>query len=160
MALLYRRWQPLYWIGVAAASINLVVALLQTLMKPGPLTLLNLLISIVLMLVLLRIEQDFAVEHQRILCAPDKGLRTHSALYARGREYARQKMWALAAVHFQRATGSAPGIIAYQLALATAYVHLNRFERARSVLRGAERLEPENAQVRELVDLVRELEAK
>jgi tetratricopeptide (TPR) repeat protein len=160
IVLLYRRWQPLYWIGVAAASINLVVALIQTVTNAGPLTLLSLLISIVLLLVLLRVEQDFTVGYERILCVPDKGLRTHSALYARGREYARQKMWALAAVHFQRATGSAPGIIAYQLALATAYVHLNRFERARSVLRGAARLEPENAQVRELVDLVRELEAK
>jgi len=160
IALLYRRWRPLYWIGVAAASINLVVALIQTVTNAGPLTLLSLLISIVLMLVLLRIEQDFIVEHERILCAPDKGLRSHSALYARGREYARQKMWALAAVHFQRATGSAPGNIAYHLALARAYVHLNRLERARSVLRGAERLEPENPQVRELVDLVRELEAK
>ena len=160
MVLLYRRWRPLYWIGVAAASINLVVALIQTVTNAGPLTLLSLLISIVLMLVLLRIEEDFIVEHERILCAPDKGLRSHSALYARGREYARQKMWALAAVHFQRATGSAPGNIAYHLALARAYVHLNRLERARSVLRGAERLEPENAQVRELTDLVRKLEAK
>ncbi len=160
IALLYRRWRPLYWIGVAAASINLVVALIQTVTNAGPLTLLSLLISIVLMLVLLRIEQDFIVEHERILCAPDKGLRSHSALYARGREYARQKMWALAAVHFRRATGSAPGSVAYHLALATAYAHLHRFERARSVLRGAERLEPENAQVRELADLVRELEAK
>ena len=160
IALLYRRWRPLYWIGVAAASINLVVALIQTVTNAGPLTLLSLLISIVLMLVLLRIEQDFIVEHERILCAPDKGLRSHSALYARGREYARQKMWALAAVHFQRATGSAPGNIAYHLALARAYVHLHRFERARSVLRGAERLEPENAHVRELMDLVRKLEAK
>jgi Flp pilus assembly protein TadD len=76
-------------------------------------------------------------------------MRTHSAFYARGREYARQKMWALAAIHFRRAIGGAPGIAAYHLALATAYISLNRLERARSVLRGAEQLEPENPQVRE-----------
>lgn len=161
IALLYRRWRPLYWIGVVAAAISLVVALLQTLTNPGPLTLLSLLISIVLVLVLLRIEEDFIVEHERILCAPDKSLRTHSAFYARGREYARQKMWALAAVHFRRAIGGAPGIVAYHLALATAYIPLNRLERARSVLRGAERLEPENPQVRELADLIaQKLKAK
>jgi len=161
IALLYRRWRPLYWIGVVVAAISLVVALIQTLTDPGPLTLLSLLISIVLILVLLRIEEDFIVEYERILCAPDKSLRTHSAFYARGREYARQKMWALAAVHFRRAIGGAPGIVAYHLALATAYISLNRLERARSVLRGAERLEPENPKVRELADLIaQKLKAK
>jgi len=58
LVLLYWRWRPLYWIGVAAASINLVVALIQTVANAGPLTLLSLLISIVLLLVLLRIEED------------------------------------------------------------------------------------------------------
>jgi len=47
--------------------------------KAGAVDSMNLLISIVLLLVLLRVEEDFIVEHQRILCAPDKGLRTHSA---------------------------------------------------------------------------------
>jgi tetratricopeptide (TPR) repeat protein len=154
IALLYLRWRPLYWIGVAVASINLVYSLIQTLTFASPLTLLSLGVAVVLILVLLRIEEDFIVEHDRILCAPDKGVRTHSAFYARGRGYARQKMWALAAIHFRRATGNAPGVVAYQLALATAYIHLNRLERARSVLRGAERLAPDHPDVRELADLL------
>jgi len=144
----------LYWIGVAVASINLVYSLIQTLTFASPLTLLSLCVAVVLILVLLRIEEDFIVEHGRILCAPDKGIRTHSAFYARGREYARQKMWALAAIHFRRAIGNAPGAVAYQLALATAYINLNRLERARSVLRGAERLAPDHPDVRELADLL------
>jgi tetratricopeptide (TPR) repeat protein len=154
IALLYLRWRPLYWIGVAVASINLVYSLIQTLTVASPLTLLSLCIAVVLILVLLRIEEDFIVEHDRILCAPDKSVRTHSAFYARGRAYARQKMWALAAIHFRRAIGNAPGVVAYQLALATAYIHLNRLERAQSVLRGAERLAPDHPDVRELADLL------
>ena len=161
IALLYLRWRPLYWIGVAVASIHLVYALIQVLSNAGPLTLSSLLISSVLILVLLSIEEDFIVEYERILCAPDKGVRTHSAFYARGREYARKKMWALAAIHFRRAAGNAPGNVAYHLALVAAYLQLNHLERAEYTLREAKRLEPENPRVRELSDLIaRKLETK
>jgi len=44
---------------------------------------------------------------------------------------------------FQRATGSAPRHYRLSTGPGDSFVHLNRFERARSVLRGAERLEPE-----------------
>jgi len=154
IALLYLRWRPLYWIGVAVAAINLVFSLIQTLTDASQLTLLSLGIAAVLILVLLQIEQDFIVEYERILCAPDKGVRSHSAFYTRGRAYARKKMWALAAVHFRRAIGSAPGILTYHLALAAAYIHLNRLERAQSVLRGAQRLAPDHPDVHELADLI------
>jgi len=110
--------------------------------------------SLLPLIFLFRIEGDFMMEHERYWCAPDKGIRTHSAFYQRGREYARKKMWAAAVVHFRRATAGAPSNVAYHLALATAYVKLNRYERAQSVLRGAQRLAPDNPDVRELADLL------
>jgi tetratricopeptide (TPR) repeat protein len=154
IALLYLRWRPLYWIGVAVAAINLVYSLIQTLTDASRLTLLSLLISIVLILVLLSIEEDFIVEYERILCAPDKGVRTHSAFYARGREYARKRMWALAAIHFRRAAGNAPGNVPYHLELVAAYLQLNRLEHAEYVLSEAKRLEPGNPKVKELAELI------
>jgi tetratricopeptide (TPR) repeat protein len=154
IALLYLRWRPLYWIGVAVAAINLVYSLVQTLTDASRLTLLSLLISSVLILVLLSIEEDFIVEYERILCAPDKSIRTHSAFYARGREYARKRMWTLAAIHFRRAAGHAPGNVAYHLALVAAYLQLNRLERAEYVLSEAKRIEPGNPKVKELAELI------
>jgi len=44
--------------------------------------------------------------------------------------------------------------VAYHLALATAYAKLNRYERAQAVLRGAQKLAPDNPDVRELADLL------
>jgi len=152
--MLYLRWQPFYWFLVGIAGLNILLSMARLAVSPGLGGWVGVGASILPLFLLFRIEDDFAMEHERYWCAPDKSIRTHSAFYQRGREYARKKMWAAATVHFRRATAGAPSNVAYHLALATAYAKLNRYERAQAVLRGAQRLAPDNPDVRELADLL------
>jgi len=154
VVLLYLRWQPMYWFLVGMAVLSILLAIARLAMSPGVEGWMGVGASLLPLVFLFRIEGDFMMEHERYWCAPDKGIHTHSAFYQRGREYARKKMWAAAVVHFRRATAGAPSNVAYHVALATAYAKLNRYERAQSVLRGAQRLAPDNPAVRELADLL------
>ncbi len=150
--LIYLRWRPFYWFAVLLACLNVVYAVteavvhsrsewgwLATLAQAG-----------VPLMFLLLIQQDFMVQRERLLCRPDKGLHSHSGFYMRGREYARKKMWTQAVIHYRRATAEAPRMVAYHLALAAAYVQLKRYERALAALQEAQRIEPENRDVRQL----------
>jgi len=154
LVMLYLRWQPFYWFLVGIAGLNILWAMARLAVSPGLGGWVGVGASILPLFLLFRIEDDFAMEHERYWCAPDKGIHTHSAFYQRGREYARKKMWAAAVVHFRRATAGAPSNVAYHLALVTAYAKLKRYERAQSVLRDAQRLAPDNPDVRELADLL------
>ena len=159
VVLLYLRWQPMYWFLVGMAVLSILLAIGRLAMSPSPQGGIGIGVSLLPLIFLFRIEDNFAMEHERYWCAPDKNIHTHSAFYQRGREYARKKMWAAAVVHFRRATAGAPSNVAYHLALATAYAKLNRYERAQSVLRGAQRLAPDNPDVRELGDLIATMRA-
>jgi tetratricopeptide (TPR) repeat protein len=83
--------------------------------------------------------------------AVDKDVDSPSALYARGRKYAEQEMWARAAAHWSRAVALSPGHPEYRLALATAYVNLGQPERAVEHLDKAQEIEPGNRQARDLL---------
>ncbi len=154
LVMLYLRWQPFYWFLVGMAVLSILLSIARLAVRPGLEGWVGVSASIVPLFLLFRIEDDFAMDHERYWCAPDKGIHTHSAFYQRGREYARKKMWAAAVVHFRRATAGAPSNVAYHLALVTAYAKLNRYEHAQSVLRDAQRLAPDNPDVRELADLI------
>jgi len=161
IVLVHVRWQPMYWFLVGMAVLSLVGSFAAMALAPNLITVIGTGLSFLPILFLLRIAEDFMMKHDRIWCVPDKSLKGHNAFYQRGRECARKEMWALAAIHFRRAAASAPGTLVYHMALAAAYVGLNRYERAEYALREAKRLEPENSQVRELSDLIaRKLEAK
>ena len=154
VVLLYLRWQPMYWFLVGMAVLSILMAIGRLATGSNPQNGISVGLSLLPLIFLFRIEDDFAMEHERYWCAPDKDVRSHSAFYQRGREYARKKMWAAAAVHFRRAMAGSPTNVAYHLALVTAYAKLNRYERARSVLRDAQRLAPDNPDVREMADLL------
>lgn len=150
--LVYFRWRPFYWFAIGVAALNAALAVAQGLITPQTAVgwAIILAIALVPLGLLLSIQQDFMAQRERILCALDKDIKSHSALYTRGREYAMRKMWTLAAVHFQRAVAEAPTMIAYHLALANAYARLKRYERAQSVLQEAEQIAPDNQEVRAL----------
>jgi tetratricopeptide (TPR) repeat protein len=152
--LVYMRWQPMYWVLIALAVVNLVTGLALMFISMNIATVIGFAFSFIPLVFLFLIEEDFMLVYERIWCGPDKGIRSHSEFYARGREYARNKMWTLAALHFRRAVAGAPNLVAYHLALTAAYVGLKRYDRAESVLREARRLEPGNARAQELADLI------
>lgn len=160
--LIYFRWQPIYWVALGLAGLSLLYAVLSAVTAPqvGLGHAAGVLLALLVVLLLFRLQADFTKQHERLLCQLDKDIRSHSGFYMRGREYARKKMWTLAVIHFQRARANAPRQLAYHIALADAYVELKRYERARSVLQDAQRLEPDNPDVRLRVELVAQERAR
>ena len=152
--LLYLRWRPFYWFMVGFAVLVAFVPLALLAVRPHWAMVAVLTFAATPILLLLRIEEDFMVDYERYWCAPDKGIHSHSQFYQRGREYAREKMWAVAVVHFRRAAAGAPTMLAYHLALVAAYMGLKRYERAEYALREAQRLAPDNPKVQELSNLI------
>jgi hypothetical protein len=160
IVLVYSRSGAIFWFLVGLFSLNLVLTLVVIALSKNGGGTLCVGFGLVPVVFLLRIADNFMSKRERILCAPDPGIHTHSEFYIHGREYAQKKMWALAVVHFRRAAASSPGTLAYHLALATAYARLRRYERAESAWRESLRLAPDNPAVRELSDLIAEARAQ
>jgi tetratricopeptide (TPR) repeat protein len=74
----------------------------------------------------------------------DRNAYGHAELYRRGRRYARQGKWALAALHWQRAMVLRPTLAEYYIDLSVAQAQLGRYPQAlRTLHAGADRL-PDN----------------
>jgi predicted Zn-dependent protease len=96
--------------------------------------------------------EEYQWLERRLSAALDRDIDSPSSLYARGREHAGQGMWAKAASHWSRAVALSPGHPEYRLSLATAYLHLGRPERAAEHLQAAQRIEPDNPRIQELLE--------
>ncbi len=162
IVLIYSRWRPFYWFALFLAGVNLVYGGVNALaaaqvswQNAG-----SIILALLLLLLVLRLQEDFMVKGGRIFCELDRDIKSHSAYYMRGRDYARRKMWAKALIHFQRAVANAPGMIAYHLALASTYARLRRYERAALALDEAKRIAPDEAEVRRLASIIAEERAR
>ncbi len=96
---------------------------------------------------------EFAWVERRLAAVLDPDVDSHSALYTRGRRYADQGMWARATVHWAKAVALNPGHPDYRLALASAYINLGQPKRAVEHLEQAQRIEPDNPQIAEVLKL-------
>jgi len=103
---------------------------------------------------LMKVMDHFVIEDRRILLRMDRDLEPEELSFRlRGASYARQKMWALAALHLRRALIFDQHLETYaQLALA--YVNLGHYELAETALTDAQRLSPGNAQLEQLRKLL------
>ncbi|MBN1886467.1 MAG: hypothetical protein JW850_00690 [Thermoflexales bacterium] len=155
-ALVYSRWPPVYWIGAALVGLAAVPPIVQIIVSRqlSPQSLAGAGLAVLPLFFWASLHDDFKIDRKRIFCELDKSITSHSAFYMHGRDYAQQGMWTLAAMHFKRAVGTAPHMIAYHLALAAAYAKLKRYERATSVLDEAHRLAPDNLNVRQMSERI------
>jgi tetratricopeptide (TPR) repeat protein len=99
----------------------------------------------------------FAWVERRLDAGLDRDVQSYSALYARGREYAKQGMWAKAACHWSKAVALSPEHPEYRTALASAYINLGLSEQALEHLHKVQQIEPHNPQVRELLLRISEI---
>jgi tetratricopeptide (TPR) repeat protein len=113
-----------------------------------------LLIALVQTGITFALEQDFAHDKRRILLRTDSDAIGAVALLDSGRRYAKRGMWALAAIHLQRAVQMMPGELDYHLLLAGVYINLKRYELADKILTQAKRISPHDAQVERLAAIV------
>jgi tetratricopeptide (TPR) repeat protein len=115
------------------------------------------LITALMLLMGYKIREDFKWEKERILLRIDHGLSSAADFVARGSFYAQQKMWAMAAIHLQRAAGLLPFDPDPRLALAAAYLRLKRFDRVAEILAHVERTAPGDPRIGKLRALLDEL---
>ena len=87
-----------------------------------------------------RVGPDFERVKERQVASIDRGLSDHTQLASSGRKYARQKKWAKAILHYQRAIALAPSQFYYHRSLGKAYAHLGNYQRSLDVLESAYRL--------------------
>jgi tetratricopeptide (TPR) repeat protein len=115
-----------------------------------------LLIALVQTGITFALEQDFAHDKRRILLRMDSDAIGAIALLDSGRRYAKHGMWALAAIHLQRAVQMMPGELDYHLLLAGVYINLKRYQLADKILAQAKKINPYDAQVERLAAIVAE----
>lgn len=104
--------------------------------------------STYLLISLLGVQDHFISEDRRLLLAVDKDcVGSSTSLWIRGRDYAKEKVWAKAALHLRESVWQEPDLAAYKL-LAVAYANLNAYAMAMQTLDQAmplaRHLDPEN----------------
>lgn len=87
-----------------------------------------------------RVGPDFERVKIRQIARVDRGLDDASQLFTAGNSYAKQKKWASAVLHYQKAVALAPSQFYYQRSLGQAYSHLGYYQRSLDVLESAHRM--------------------
>lgn len=119
-------------------------------------------VALALLYALLKVGPDFERVRTRQTAAVAKGLRDAPGFYARGKEYATEKKWAGAVLHWQRAAALDPNQVYYQRVLGDAYARLGFYERSLDVLKSAYEVsanEETRAALAALIEAVRQAQA-
>ncbi len=105
---------------------------------------------------LLKVMDHFVVESRRILLRLDRDLEPGDLTYLlRGRAYAKQGMWAAAALHLRRSLVFDQRVETF-LHLALAYINLGYYDVAETALKDAERLNPDAPNIVSMAQLLAE----
>jgi Flp pilus assembly protein TadD len=88
----------------------------------------------------LNLWNDFTFQESRLRLRIDRGAKNHQSLFISGRKYSNLGMWGLAIIHLRRAVSRKADVPAYHLALATAYMNIERYDLADESLANAENL--------------------
>jgi hypothetical protein len=158
---LFARWMAIFYLYVINTLLTLGTAigmLVLTISQGGPGLIVCgggiLLIALVQVGITFALEQDFAHDKRRIVLRTDSDAIGAIALLDSGRRYAKRGMWALAAIHLQRAVQMMPGELDYHLLLAGVYINLKRYELADKILTQAKRISPYDTQIERLAAIV------
>jgi len=104
----------------------------------------------------LQVQNDLAYDNVRLLLQLDKGLKTATDFLLRGRAYAKDKMWALSAIHLRRAAAMMPAEPTVFITLAVVCIHLNEYVMAESALATARSIDATLPAIEELSNLLAE----
>ena len=120
----------------------------------------NILLALVALPTLFAADRDFHIVRERLLVGADPHLRGGLAYYKSGHAYRKQGMWALAVAQWRQAVGAQPREVQYYKDLGVGYAQINRFERSLRVLEEASRQSPQDAEISEIITLVRAKQAQ
>ena len=155
---LFLRWKPVYYLLLIEALLELILAIAgivvtQGLIFGGG----SVVLALARLLLLFQIEDDFSTERRRLVLRVDRSAVSGVDLVAKGRQYAKQNMWAMAAIHLRKAAGLLPNEVESRLALTAAYIKLKRYDSAARTLAEARLISPSHPQVDELEALLNKL---
>jgi len=167
---LYLRWKPAFYLFLAGAVLGLfwtVANVIMSFSADSALTLagggtlicsgLNVLVALARLMLAFQIQDDFALQKRRILFRLDPDVSSGPMILARGHDYAKRKMWAMAALHMRRAALAMPLEVNPRVALTLTYLRMKRYDKAARTLEDAKRIDPDDPHVTELQDLMDEL---
>jgi tetratricopeptide (TPR) repeat protein len=161
---LYLRWKPVFFLYLINALLILgfaIAGLVIGLVSTDEAMILSqrvgivcggtgLILALFMLFLVLQLEDDFFLDEKRLLLRLDRDATNGPALLNSAHRYAKRGMWAMAAIHFRRATGEMPHQIDPYLALAVAHLNLRRYDLAASDLEEAKRINPNDPQVEHL----------
>lgn len=160
LAVLYLRWPPVYYLMLGGSVLGLLGALLGLLfsLSQGGLAIISSILgaffSLIELLIVLQLEDDFRSERKRILFQVDASLKNGVGFLLQGRRYAERRLWGLAALHFRRAAALLPYQTDGYVALALACIHIKAYDLARYALEEARRVNPQEKQIAEVLALL------
>lgn len=167
---LYLRWKPAFYLFLAGAVLGLfwtVANIIMSFSADSALTLarggslfcsgLSVLTALARLMLAFQIQDDFAFEKRRILFHLDPDVSSGPMILARGHDYAKRKMWGMAALHMRRAALAMPNQVNPRIALTLTYLRMERYDIAAQTLEDARRIDPDNSHVAELQDMLDEL---
>jgi type II secretory pathway component PulF len=113
-------------------------------------SIIGLLVGLGQFVITLNLWHDFTFKATRLRLKIDSGVKNHLTFYLSGRNYSQSGMWGLAIIHLRRAVVRAPSNVTYRVALAKAYLNINRSDLAQKEFQEAQTLQPNVAEVVQL----------
>ncbi len=155
---LYLRWPLIWYLLLLQAGLGFLSSLISFVLSSSSMaTLVPALIGAALsglyFYFVLQLEGDFAKDRVRLLLRLDRDATEGPIQLGKGRHYAQEHLWGLAALHFRRAAGQMENSDAY-VALAIACIKMERWELAEAALERARRVNPEERQIPELQAII------
>ncbi|MGC8873757.1 MAG: tetratricopeptide repeat protein, partial [Chloroflexia bacterium] len=149
---LYFRARPFYYLFLGNAVLSTLLTIGVTFHLRGQTLLVGIggiLIAFTLVWLGLQLQDDFFTEKRRILLQAEPEAAEGQDFWLHGRRFARAGMWALAALHLQKALTWLPDNADLHLDLALACIQLRRYRDAADALAEARRLQPHSRRIQE-----------
>ncbi len=159
---LFQRWRAVYYPAFGVLIIDLgwsVFALSQGYLGVV-LCLLSGLLSLGTLVLLGGADREFAVVWERRWTRPDPQAHSAADFYRRGVAYSQAGLWALAVAQWRKAVGLAPQNAHYYKDLGIGLAQIEHFDRGLRMLAEAQRQAPDDAQIPQIIAVVREHLAK
>ncbi|MBN2007374.1 MAG: hypothetical protein JXA21_28765 [Anaerolineae bacterium] len=160
------RWPPIYYLLLIFSGLNVFWSALQLLggilhsMLSTIFTGIDIVTSIGMFVAMVQCEDDFKTDRRRILLQVDKDIKNGVDYLFRGQTYAKNQMWALAAIHLRRAAAMLIYQADVQVALALACIHIREYKLAEIALQEAQRINPHEKQIAEVLALLHDRRTK
>jgi hypothetical protein len=161
---LYQRWKPVFYLYLVSAALGMILAVAGMILSPMDSLLfaglsLIALIATVMLLLGVKIGDDFKWKEKRIFLRLDRGLANATDFMVRGDFYAQHKMWAMTLIHLRRAAAFLPNDPGCHIALAGAYLRLKRYDRVAQILEKIRAITPDDPRIGELQTLLDDIRA-